>query len=651
MSQRGRAVQRSTAGIGASVGNGSAFEFHFEKSGLSPDEGAIDPAAEHFEGSKAGQAAVRETGQNSIDARRPEHTGPVRMEFELALMPTSSIPDIEGLRSHLRAVVDYTSGQMGNDRMVSALEMAERSEIPVLRISDYGTTGLIGSESGSSPGSPLSRLTRGSGNSENDGVRGGSFGIGSAAGRVASAMSTVLYRSLPFDRPVHETVLAGFSRLATHQHEGERRRASGILTRRGGSDFEYQRPAPAVPPFAERTEPGTDIFVLGYRMAEEDPSLHRLRDAALEHFMVAIAREKLEVRGVAAGSEWVLDASTVEAAARRDPRHAAFYAALQDPEPDVDELETLGRVELYVNVDDSLSNSLHTVTMRSPLMRIAQFKFTSVRAKYAAIAICADERGNSLLRQLEPPQHDAWDPDRFPKEGHRAIKELKAFIGERLRARVTSTLGDTVEIKGLERFLPVLDVGPDTAGESPGTPERDGSPAREESASVTGSPEPVDVSPVKRRTVRPAVVRPAVGGDEGDDITKGRDRGGRGKRRKKGVGAPGTGREGDGRSRIRSGEIAFRSWSAGTADDGSQVIRLALTARQDLEGDLALVPLGPGGAPDVDFDLGIRSVRTVSGEELEHAGNLLLGLAFVEGETQRLDVVVPATLRYRLGVG
>lgn len=627
------------------------FEFHFEKSGLSPDEGAIDPAAEHFEGGKAGQAAVRETGQNSIDARRPEHDGPVRMEFELALMPTSSIPDIEGLRVHLREVVDYTVGQMGHDRMVSALKMAERDEIPVLRISDHGTTGLIGSESGTSPGSPLSRLTRGSGNSENDGVRGGSFGIGSAAGRVASTLSTVLYRSLPNDRPAGETVLAGFSRLATHLHEGERRRASGILTRRGGTDFEYRRPAPPIAPFADRTEPGTDIFVLGYRMAEEDPMLHRLRDAALEHFMVAIARGKLEVHGLAADREWTLDVSTVEAEAKREPRHAAFYAALQDPQPDIADLPSLGRVELYVNVDDSLQSSLHTVTMRSPLMRIAQYRFNSVRAKYAAIAVCADERGNALLRRLEPPQHDAWDPDRSPETGRSAIKELKEFIGERLRARVSETLGETVEIKGLERFLPVIDVGPDAAREALGAPESGEPPTDEESARVNGSPQPVEVRPAKRRTVRPKVVRPAIGAEDGDDILKGRDRGGKGKRRSKGVGAPGTGQEGDGRSRIRSGEVAFRSWSAGAVDGGGQAIRLALTSRHDLEGDLQLVPLGPGGSPDPDFDLGIRSVRTLTGEELHHEGNTVRGLTLAAGETLRVDVVVPATLRYRLGVG
>jgi hypothetical protein len=633
------------------VRNGASFEFHFEKSGLSPDEGAIDPAAEHFEGGKAGQAAVRETGQNSIDARRPGHMGPVRMEFELAMVPTSSIPDIEGLRSHLREVVAYTSGQMGNDRMVSALEMAEQSEIPVLRISDFGTTGLVGSESGSSPGSPLSRLTRGSGNSENDGVRGGSFGIGSAAGRVASAMSTVLYRSLPDDGRDGETVLAGFSRLATHLYEGERRRASGILTRRGGTDFEYRRPAPPVPPFTDRTEPGTDIFVLGYRMAEEDPSLHRLRDAALEHFMVAIARGKLEVRGVAAGAEWVLDAMTVGTAAKRDPKHAAFYAALQDPQPDVAELESLGRVELYVNIDDSLQTSLHTVTMRSPLMRIAQFKFNSVRAKYAAIVICADERGNALLRRLEPPQHDAWDPERSPQEGRAAIKELKAFIGDRLRARVSATLGETVEIKGLERFLPVLDVGPDAAGEDSGRPKSGEPPTDDESSQVTGSTAPIAVRPVRHRTVRPAIVRPAIGGEDGEDITKGRDRGGGGKRRSRGVGVPGTGQEGDGRSRIRSGEVQFRSWSTGQVDGASRAIRLALTAGMDLEGDLALVPLGPGGVPDADFDLGIRSVRTLAGQELEHEGNVLRRLRLNAGETLRIDVVVPAALRYRLGVG
>ena len=66
--------------------------------------------------------------------------------------------------------------------MLLAHETAQQKSIPVLRIGDYGTKGLAGSESIDDPKSSLSALTRGAGISADDGSRGGSFGIGSAVG-------------------------------------------------------------------------------------------------------------------------------------------------------------------------------------------------------------------------------------------------------------------------------------------------------------------------------------------------------------------------------------------------------------------------------------------------------------------------------------
>lgn len=627
------------------------FAFLFEEARLSPDEGAVDPAEEHFEGSTAAQAAVRETGQNSLDARRPDLDGPVRMEFELASMATAAIPGIEGLRSNLRQVVEATKGQMGHDRMVRALEMAERDELPVLRISDFGTSGLTGAEGLVNSATPLSRLTRGSGNSADDGIRGGSFGIGSAAGRVASTMATVLYRSLPHD--AKETVFAGFSRLATHDDAaGVRRRAAGIFTRLDVDDFEYLRPAPTLAPFADRTEPGTDIFVLGFRMAQDDPNLLHIRDAAIDNFMVAIDRGRLEVTGITAGSRWHLDASTIEGFAKRDPRMAAFYKALKDPTPDVAELPDLGRVELYVNIDDTLDRSLHVVTMRKPLMRIATYTYRSVRAKYAAITICADDAGNTLLRRLEPPQHDKWDPQRSPEDGPRAIKALGDFIRDRLRARVSEGLGQTVEIKGLEQFLPSVGIAAVVDGDA-GRPDSLEPPTAEESSTVTGSTQPIAVRQATRRAVAVPVARPAIAGAGDDDVTKGRDTGGPGKRRSGKKGLPGKGKDGDGGSRIGAGDVTFRSWSQGINGDGGQRIALALTAHGDIEGDLELVPLGPGGAPESGYDLQILQARlnqNGSTSELSYRGNTLKGLALSAGATTRVELVIPSNIRYRLGV-
>ena len=204
------------------------FGFYFEKQGLSGDEGPIDPAQQYFEGSHADHAVVRETGQNTLDNPGTNANGPIRMVFELAKMRVDEIPGIETLRSRFEAVAEQTIGQAGHEKMLKACEQSKEEFISVLKISDYNTQGLKGGEALADKGSPLSRLTRGKGGSSDD-ERGGSFGIGSAVGPMASDLCTVLYTSIPEDST--RTVLAGYTRLATHSIDDVSYRAEGYYTR------------------------------------------------------------------------------------------------------------------------------------------------------------------------------------------------------------------------------------------------------------------------------------------------------------------------------------------------------------------------------------------------------------------------------------
>ena len=114
---------------------------------------------------------------------------------------------------------------------------------------------------------------------------------------MASDLRTVLYTSLPEDE--ERVVFAGYSRLASHKTaDGVWHDAHGYFTDVADtSDFRYQRGEIEVGPFGLRTSPGTDVFVLGYRMIEQDPTLDKIRDAFVRDFMLAIHRGHLIVRG------------------------------------------------------------------------------------------------------------------------------------------------------------------------------------------------------------------------------------------------------------------------------------------------------------------------------------------------------------------
>lgn len=627
------------------------YGFYFEKQGRSGEEGPIDPAQQYFEGSHADHAVVRETGQNTLDNLGKDCDGPIRMEYELATMHTNDIPGIEELREHLKAVAEQTVNQQGHDRMVKAAELALQDEIQVLRISDYNTTGLTGSEALAAKGSPLSRLTRGKGGSLDD-ERGGSFGIGSAVGPMASDLCTVFYTSIPED--TCNSVMAGYTRLATHEVEGTSYRAEGYFTRLDlMDDFEYPRPAQKFGPFSERTEVGTDIYILGYRMADRDPELERVRDALIDNFMGAIDRERIVIDGITKANRWTLNAETLGGFARRRPEAHAFYVALKDEEPAEGIIKNVGKVKLYINIDDRLDKKLHTVTMRIPLMKIDTFKHNSISAKYAAVLICDTTEGNKYLRGLEPPQHHCWDAVRDPENGKSVIANLKTFVRKALKERVTEEIGDLVEIDGLSRFLPTENITNEKSGKPAVPTSEPGATGTDtESSTVTGnttSGKPVITPNSKKVHVK---VRPSATTDGDKDTNKGKDSGGIGKRKQKGGNINSKGDEGDGTSYIRGHKLSFRSWSAQNAVEETDIIALAITANQDESGDLKLTALGPGGAPENDYMLSIsRAVIYVEGEtnEIKVSGNTLKDLTLKEGQTTRIDVHVPAGERYRLG--
>lgn len=624
-----------------------SFGFYFERAGLGGSQGAIAPAEQFFEGSHAETSLARETAQNSIDARA-DSAAPVVMTFELAMVASDEIPGIGGLRQHLVWVEEATRGTQGHERMKQALETANASQVHVLRIGDTGTKGLAGSESGNDPKSPLSALTRGAGISTDDGSRGGSFGIGSAVGPMSSSMCTVLYASKRPDDP--QVVFAGHSRLASHRDAaGAWRMGDGFYTDLNDlDDFRYQRDPAPLGPFARRTDAGTDIFVLGYRKAESDPSLQHIKDALVMNFMLAIHRRHLVAQAVDGDRiTWRLDASALEGEARRTSEATAFYRAITDPRPIVRTSRRFGELRLYVHVDDSLDRTLHTITIRKPLMKIDTFKHTSIPAKYAAVLECSDERGNTLLRKMEPPQHDRWDPARAD-DGANALKELKTFVRDGLKDRVKQQIGEQVEIKGLARYLPSASFTvPDRAPGRPLVPSAGENPSQEAST-VHGAPdEPKAVSVPRRKTVPVKLSEPAASGGP-DDVEKGKDRGGDGNRGDSPGKLHGDGRAGTGRSRIRAGDIRFRSWS----EDVSGDICLALTAGEDVHGDLELVALGPGGAEE-KYILPVTSATvTVDGmtSPVTWNDNVLVGLDLPAGLTARVRLSVPPGHRYRLGV-
>jgi transcriptional regulator with XRE-family HTH domain len=154
---------------------------------------------------------VRETGQNSLDAQT-QFSPKVTLRYSIIELEKGT-PEFEAfaealglpeLLEHVRSA-STTESKVGS-RLASGLERLESSDrIQLVRIDDYGTTGLKGEETpvdGSS--SPFAALIRNNlDSSKATSTAGGSFGLGKAVNWRCSSISTVAVASeiAPDDKP------------------------------------------------------------------------------------------------------------------------------------------------------------------------------------------------------------------------------------------------------------------------------------------------------------------------------------------------------------------------------------------------------------------------------------------------------------------
>ena len=127
-----------------------------------------------FKGSELYDNLAREICQNSLDAAIKGKTAIV--EFSSFSIESKDFPDVEGFRDILCCCKEYAN-QVKNDKTENffniAIDKINSKTISMLRISDFNTTGLVGSN--------WDDLVDISGNSGKGGEKLGSFGIGKNA--------------------------------------------------------------------------------------------------------------------------------------------------------------------------------------------------------------------------------------------------------------------------------------------------------------------------------------------------------------------------------------------------------------------------------------------------------------------------------------
>lgn len=457
--------------------------YEFAKTEGGEEIGFNDSVTTTFKGHPA-YSLARESIQNIIDAV-DDTTKPVIAEFRFKKINAHELPSHEQLAEIFEACKKYYSNNQSSVDFFSKAHkvLKTNDEIGILTVADYNTKGMTG-EDDDINGNYYNFL-KSSGASPKVGGSGGSFGLGKGAYYAASSFHSIFVSSI-YGKNKH--VFQGKLRLVTHERNGDKYQSTG--------SFGYTKQAPVrnpedIPALFKRTQKGTDISIIGFYETANWEKVITL--SVLTNFWLAILKNTLIVRI----DDFEISSSTLE---------KLMFDNFKEIEKETDDLQnplqpylayvsennvvfpeslpTLGKVYLKILPKENYNKRISF--FRATGMQIKKIKYP-LPNPFAGVFECDNEEGNTILRAMENPQHDQWDPENarektedIYKKAQKAEKEVKEFIRNSLRQIFSAKDDVELNIPGLSKYLFIQ------TQEDPRELEGAGSNATDEKGSSSG---------------------------------------------------------------------------------------------------------------------------------------------------------------------
>lgn len=437
--------------------------------------GINDAGIETFSSSVI-SSLVRETIQNSLDAKLEGYEGPVFVDFAFAKLARSSFPDATGFDAVLRKCYKSNKSEPQAERFFKKAMNVMEDSIPVLRISDHKTTGLCGSDT-CAKGTVWSRLVKESGSSNKADGSGGSFGIGKSAAFACSQLRTVFYTSID---KVGLRSSIGVARLISFEQETDDW-TTGVGYFSDDNKFTAINTVLSFDPNYSRSidDPGTDVYVMGSSV--DASAKQEMINSVLINFLVSIIKKKL----VVSVDNTVIDSNSIgEFVGKINPYDTnkalgslvAYYRLLTSNDPSIRRIRLDSKIygekygfqdgdcTLYLMEGDNLNRRI-LMTRSAGMSLFEQDRFSS-DIEFTGILMIEGDKMNREFKEMEVPSHDAWKPSRCKDKAtyyDNMFKDLRKYMREQVNecfGKVTSTVIDAFDAG---EFLPDSSVMEDSA--------------------------------------------------------------------------------------------------------------------------------------------------------------------------------------------
>ncbi|MGC7872072.1 hypothetical protein ACPUYX_11150 [Desulfosporosinus sp. SYSU MS00001] len=425
--------------------------------------GVSESGIETFRGARYSFLA-REICQNSLDAKLNQ-SEPVTVEFKKIYVDNYNVPGYEQLLDALERCLAFwkeRNNKKAMDFFRNSCSIINQEKICSLRISDFNTIGLAGSDKEYEI-TPWQSLVKSSGVSDKNGSAGGSYGIGKSAPFACSEIRTLFYSTYDIEGII---ATQGVSRLVSFKD------AMGEITQGIGYYGEVERNTALNTvlsiddTYNRKQETGTDIYILGFM--EDNNWKKEMIASVLEGFLLSIYDESLIVRI----DDIEISKNTLPLIINQYKDSAKYaynyYQVLTSQESHIvnENFFNLGEIELKILIAPNLHRKV--LISRSTGMKIFDKQNISSTIQFAAVLTLKGEKVNQFFRDMESPQHDAWEPDRHPdrKAAKRIRTELFRLIKEKIHDLGKGDSTDMMDAEGVGEFLPDNDASIESQNDS-----------------------------------------------------------------------------------------------------------------------------------------------------------------------------------------
>lgn len=420
---------------------------------------------------------AREICQNSLDAKK-ENNEPVTVVFSSFDLKKEDVMGREKFVEIIEKEIDYAKKYYKNDKTPitfysDARKLLENDNLLCLRISDFNTSGLTGSDRDID--SKWDRLVKSEGFSDNPETSGGSFGIGKNAAFACSKLHTVFYSTLDEDGLIASQ---GVSKLSSCElDDGNITQGTGYfgeitnLTNNISLDNMKQQLF-LDPSFIERNESGTDIYILGFD--DRNKSDEILNDenegwvidvaaSIIDNYFVSILDKKLIVKindmelnsdtisekfdyiyknNSDMFNQYTIDYFNILATDKYDTKHELFTMF----EPD--------DVSFDIAFDPNFKNRVGII--KGTGMKIFDKDKLPQISFYCGVLKLVGKAVNAYFRKMENPKHDEWYPSKMTDEktARKMYNKLFDIVRATIRKYVESSIPESMDAEGVGEFLP-----------------------------------------------------------------------------------------------------------------------------------------------------------------------------------------------------